>query len=131
MSQALPFYSPTPRRLRRPNHPNLFLLGFSSKLILWFSSFFRNRSSGSQAERAVRQDQGRTRAGPGRKGRGCGGVSLGWGEGGVGGCGIRNRAVRKGQGRGQKRWRILAKSQSGPAWSRLEICSLEAPKPPF
>ena len=35
MSRALPLYSPTPRRLRRPNHPNLFLLGFSSKLILW------------------------------------------------------------------------------------------------
>ena len=32
---ALSFNSPTPRRLRRPNHPNLFLLGFSSKLISW------------------------------------------------------------------------------------------------
>ena len=29
--QSLLFYSPTPRRLRRPNHPNLFPLGFSSK----------------------------------------------------------------------------------------------------
>ena len=54
---------PTPSR--RPNHPNLFLLGFSSKLILWLSSFFQNRSQGSQAERAVRQGQG----GQGRAGQ--------------------------------------------------------------
>ena len=49
------FYSPTPRRLRRQNHPNLVLLGFSSKLIVWLSSFFQNRSQ----KQAGRAGQGR------------------------------------------------------------------------
>ena len=62
MSKALPFYSPTPRRLRRQNHPNLFLLGFSSKLILWLSSFFQNRSQ-KQAGRAGQGRQLEGRAG--------------------------------------------------------------------
>ena len=31
MWRAHSFFFPTPRRLRRPNHPNLFLLGFSSR----------------------------------------------------------------------------------------------------
>ena len=35
---------PPPRRLRRPNHPNLFLLGFSSKLILWLPPYFQTCS---------------------------------------------------------------------------------------
>ena len=59
MSRALSFFSPTPRRLRRPDHPNLFLLGFSSKLILWLSSFFQIRSCSKT----------RTRQGYGREGR--------------------------------------------------------------
>ena len=74
MSRALPFYSPTPRRPRRPNHPNLFLLGFSSKLILWLSSFFPKSFLSSQAERAIRQDQGRA----GQQGRARQAKGLGW-----------------------------------------------------
>ena len=38
-SGGLFFFFPTPRRLRRPNRPNLLLLGFSSKLISWFPFF--------------------------------------------------------------------------------------------
>ena len=41
--RAHSFFLPTPCRLRRPNHPNLFLLGFSSKLI---SCHFRQGRAG-------------------------------------------------------------------------------------
>ena len=123
MSRALPFYSPTPRHLRRPDHPNLFLLGFSPKLILWLSSFcfklflrqasrevlwlssfFQNRSCGKQAGRAVRQGQGRAgqgRAGQGRAGQGRAGQGrAGQGRAGQGRAGQgRAGQGRAGQGR--------------------------------
>ena len=41
---ALSFNSPTPRRLRRPHHPNLFLLGFSTG---------RSRGRGGQGGRGA------------------------------------------------------------------------------
>ena len=75
MSRALPVYSPTPRRLRRPNHPNLFLLGFSSKLA-------------GQGRPITGQDGG-------IEGRGGGGGGLG-GEGGQ--VGARARMGRRGGG---------------------------------
>ena len=65
------FFSPTPRRLRRPNHPNLFLLGFRSKLIPWLSSLFMQGRAGQGKGRegkAGKAGQGRaaqTRAGGG------------------------------------------------------------------
>ena len=76
MSRALPFYSPTPRRRRRPNHPNLFLLGFSSKLILWLSSFYtRGRAGAEQGRGQGQAGQSRARDGGGQGGleRGPGG----------------------------------------------------------
>ena len=76
MSKALPFCSPTSRRLKRPNHPSLFLLGFSSKLILWLSSFFSKsflRCARGGQSRESWQGQGgghATGEGRGRAGRG-------------------------------------------------------------
>ena len=68
---ALSFNSPTPRCLRRPDHPNLFLLGFSTKThskLLFISSTVLMQ----QAGQGVGQG-GQGRAGQGRAGQGRGG----------------------------------------------------------
>ena len=69
---ALALNSPTPRRLRRPDHPNLFLLGFStqthSKLLFISSTASRARG---------RAGQGRARQGRGGAGRGGAGQGRG------------------------------------------------------
>ena len=45
------FVFPTPRRLTRPNRPNVFLSGLSSKLMSWFSSLFQRRKGRGREER--------------------------------------------------------------------------------
>ena len=47
------FNFPTPRRLRRPNHPNPFLLGFSPKLIPWSLSISSRLSAGVQGRQGA------------------------------------------------------------------------------
>ena len=67
--QGFFLFSPTPRRLRRPNHPNpnLFLFGLSFTFI---------RRAGRIGQKA-RQSMGR--AGQGRAGQGQGGAGQGAG----------------------------------------------------
>ena len=114
MSRALPFYSPTPRRLRRPNHPNLFLLGFSSKLILWLSSFYTRAGQG----RAGQGRAGQGRAGQGRAGQ-AGQGRAGQGRAGQGRAG----QGRAGQGRaGQGRAGVRA--LLGPKLGQLAALNL-------
>ena len=79
---ALSFNSPTPRRLRRPDHPNLFLLGLALKLISSFYLFLQE---------ALPAGQGR--AGQGRAGQT---VRAGGQRGGPGGPGGRQGAQRFG-----------------------------------
>ena len=76
-SRLFPSFFPTPRRVRRPSHLNLFLLGLRPKLIvLFFLSEHRAGSTGQRAQTraegrgagAERQRQGR--AGQTREGRG-------------------------------------------------------------
>ena len=65
------FFSATPRRLRRPGHPNQFLLELSSKLTPWQIFLFLPASFSFKARRTV---QGRA-GGPGQRGAT---VPIGW-----------------------------------------------------
>ena len=60
---ALSFNSPTPCRLRRPDHPNLFLLGLAPKLIPSFYLFLQQALPAGQG-RADGQGRG-AEGGPG------------------------------------------------------------------
>ena len=113
MSRALPFYSPTPRRLKRPNHPNLFLLLLSFEVVPKFASREGSYAGPGQG-RAEQGRAGQARAGQGRAKKGAGMQ----GEKG-------NFAISQGPRRARGKLRILAKSPLGPAWSPLgpEICS--------
>ena len=112
MWRAHSFFFPTPRRLRRPNHPNLFLLGLNSfhGILSYFTSKARNVEQGKGKSKKARQrDAGEGTSnnfhhdrGQGRGVRGCGGVS-------------------RGPGPGQNAPRI------GLEPAILEICSLEVP----
>ena len=101
---ALSFNSPTPRRLRRPNHPNLFLLGFSTqpKLLLVSSTVLmqqagQGRPAGQACLPAGQGRAGQGRAGQGRAGQG-GGRGQGQGAGGTGGAGGRGGGGGQGAG---------------------------------
>ena len=108
--RAHSFCFPTPRR---PNHPNLFLLGFSSKLISWHSRVKpgQRRAGRARARRQGRGRQGRAgraegRAGQGRAGQGRAGQGrAGQGRAGQGraGQGRAGQGRAAGQGRGQDR----------------------------
>ena len=76
---ALSFNSPTPRRLRRPDHPNLFLLGLALKLISSFYLFLQEALPAGQG----RAGQGR-RSGQGGRGVARGGQGAGRGPSGLG-----------------------------------------------
>ena len=78
---ALSFNSPTPSRLRRPDHPSLFLLGFSLNSFQAFLCFFNGFDGGSKTRGRAGGGQGR--AGQGRAGRGGAGRG-GAGRGGAG-----------------------------------------------
>ena len=88
---ALSFNSPTPRRLRRPNRSNLFLLGFSTKThskLLFISSTvyaaIRARGRAGRAGQGAaggRAGRAGHRAGQGRAGR-QGRAGQGTGQGG-------------------------------------------------
>ena len=95
---ALALNSPTPRRLRRPDHPNLFLLGFSTH-IPSFSLFLQLQAG---------QGVGR-RAGHGRGGAGRGGAGQGRGP---------NRRVKG------LRFGVVARDQ---CWSRGEPVPVPGP----
>ena len=84
-SRLFPSFFPTPRRIRRLSHPNLFLLSFRPKLTpSRFSSFLDTEKTGQD-----RQEGSRAGAGAGAGvGIGVGAVGVGVGVG-VGGCGCR------------------------------------------
>ena len=95
--RAIKNFSPTPRRPRRQNHPNLFLLGFRPKLmtIAYFQKqhsprirFAATGSGGPELRGAERPK--RTRPGMGQGGQGVRGAR----------GGVRGRAGRGGQGGG-------------------------------
>ena len=98
--RAIKNFSPTPRRPRRQNHPNLFLLGFRPKLmtIAYFQKqhsprirFAATGSGGPELRGAERSK--RTRPGMGQGGQGVRGGRKARG-------GVRGRPGRGGQGGG-------------------------------
>ena len=102
---ALSFNSPTPRCLRRPDHPNLFLLGFSTKThskLLFISSTVLMQQAG----------QGVGQGGQGRAGQGR--------AGGRGRC--------RGRGRGRAGFRVIT---LGPVLVPRTTCSGTGLPPPW
>ena len=69
-SRLFPSFFPTPRRVRRPSHLNLFLLGLRPKLIVLF--FLSEHRAGSTGRREAEAGQGRAdQGGQGRAGQFC------------------------------------------------------------